>query len=108
MSTLQGETGPSRKQTTYQLPGTEVGIFGPKRVPRPLLRQGLDHEKDAMTSLHLDRKEVQCVTCRVHITGLAWPVETQNGFFCCLAGPLCTDRISIYASDMELMYKHFN
>ena len=29
----------SRKQAEYKLPGTVGGIFGPKRVPRPLLRQ---------------------------------------------------------------------
>ena len=34
-----GNLVPSRKQAAYQLPGTEGGILGPERVPRPLLRQ---------------------------------------------------------------------
>ena len=37
---------------------------------------GLDNEKDAMTSLCLDRKEVRCATLRVHSTGTSRPVET--------------------------------
>ena len=39
------------------------------------------NEKDAMTSLCLDRKEVLHATWRVHSTGPAWPVETQDVFF---------------------------
>ena len=42
---------------------------------------GLDNEKDAMTPLCLDRKEVQHTIWRVHSTGPAWPVETQDIFF---------------------------
>ena len=42
---------------------------------------GLDNKKDAMTSLCLDRKEVRHAIWRVHSTGLAWPVETQDVFF---------------------------
>ena len=30
---------PSRKETVYKFPGTDSGLFGPERVPRPLLRQ---------------------------------------------------------------------
>ena len=39
-----------------------------------------------MTSSFLERKEVQCTTWRMHSTGPAWPVETQDIFFCHLAG----------------------
>ena len=42
---------------------------------------GLDNEKDAMTSRCLDRKEVRRATWRVHSTGPAWPVETQDVLF---------------------------
>ena len=44
------------------------------------------NEKDAMTSLCLDRKEVRCATLRVYSTGTGRPVETQDVFFWCLAG----------------------
>ena len=44
------------------------------------------NEKDAMTSLCLDRKEVRHAIWRVHSTGPAWPVETQDAFFRHLAG----------------------
>ena len=47
---------------------------------------GLDNKKDAMTSRCLDTKEVQCATWRVQSSRPAWPVETQDGFFCHLAG----------------------
>ena len=30
---------PSRKRVAHKLPGTEDGLLGPKRVPRPLLEQ---------------------------------------------------------------------
>ena len=39
------------------------------------------NEKDAMTSRCLDRKEVRHAIWRVHSTGPAWPVETQDVFF---------------------------
>ena len=39
------------------------------------------NEKDAMTSRCLDRKEVLHAIWRVHSTGQAWPVETQDVFF---------------------------
>ena len=42
---------------------------------------GLDNEKDAMTSRCLDRKEVRHATWRVHSTGPAQLVETQDVFF---------------------------
>ena len=47
--------------------------------------KGVDNEKDAMTSRCLDRKEVRCATWQVHSTRPAQPVQTQDGFFCCLA-----------------------
>ena len=43
-------------------------------------------EKDAMMSRCLDKMEVRCGTWRVHSTRPARPVETQDGFFCRLAG----------------------
>ena len=44
------------------------------------------NEKDAMTSRCLDRKEVWHATWRVHSTGPAWPVKTQDICFWHLAG----------------------
>ena len=35
----KGNLVPSRKQTAYQLSRTESGLLGPKRVPRPVLKQ---------------------------------------------------------------------
>ena len=61
----------------------------PPNQPRYQLTRGLrglDNEKDAMTSTCLDRKEVRDAISRMHSTGTGWPVATQDGFFCHLAG----------------------
>ena len=50
----------------YQLTGGLIGLY---------------NEKDAMTSRCLDRKEVRHAIWRVHSTGPAWPVETQDVLF---------------------------
>ena len=39
-----------------------------------------------MASCCLDRKEIPCATWRMHSTRLVLSVETQDGFFCHLAG----------------------
>ena len=46
----------------------------------------MPNEKDVMTSICLNWKEVRCATLQVHSTRPAQPVETLDGFFCCLAG----------------------
>ena len=61
----------------------------PSHRPRYQLTRGLiglDNEKDAMTSLCLDKKEVRGATLQVHSTGTGQPVETQDVFFWRLAG----------------------
>ena len=56
---------------------------------------GLDNETDAMTSLCLDRKEVQCAPWQMHI-GTGWPVfYIQDIFFWYLAGRSVPTRLAI-------------
>ena len=46
----------------------------------------LYNEKDAMTSVCLDRKEVRGAIWGMHSTGTSQLVATQDGFFCPLVG----------------------
>ena len=45
---------PSRKHTTHKLSGTKVGLSGPKRVPRPLIKQycSLSYRQHNSSCLH--------------------------------------------------------